>query len=214
MANGISHYKISWEKKMTLGELYSMIPVWVEKDKTKWNHLTLLAYFCHKYQKKHGVRFIFASWKGDLAKTKECKDISKVYKKFLHESYPSLKGQAKKDERFRVICKVYNYINWMFDYKFRSGERSVTGTKIFQTPSMINEFERQYSAYLNKKQRASGINSFKSFVSSEYPEIYNSHQFDDANDIKIFKRYVEGYNLDKSSDHYKVIFKAKQMGLI
>ena len=214
MANGTFHYKISWEKKMTLDELYSKIPTWIEKDKSGWNHLTLLAYFCYKYKEKNGVRFIFASWKGDLAKTKECKDISKVYKKFLHESYASMKGEVKKKERIRVIYKVYNYINWMFDYKFRSGDRSVTGTKIFQTPSMINEFERQYSAYMNKKKKENNIDSFRSFVSSNYPDIFNSHQFNDSNDIKIFKRYVEGYNLSKDSDHYKVIQKAESVGLI
>jgi hypothetical protein len=214
MANGSFHYKISWGQKMTLDELYSKIPTWIEKDKSEWNHLTLLAYFCYKYKQKHNVRFIFASWKGDLAKTKECKDISKVYKKFLHESYASMKGAAKKEERTRVIYKVYNYINWMFDYKFRSGDRSVTGTKIFQTPSMINEFERLYSAYLSKKKNTSKLDAFKAFVSSEYPDIFSSHQFNDVNDIKIFKRYVQGYNLSKNSDHYKVISKAESMGLI
>lgn len=207
------NYKISWGQKMTLDELYSKIPTWIEKDKSEWNHLTLLAYFCFKYEQKHNVRFIFASWKGDLAKTKECKDLSKVYKRFLHESYNLMKGEEKKEERTRVIYKVYNYINWMFDYKFRSGEKSVTGTKIFQTPSMINEFERLYSSYLEKKKNKNNLEEFRSFVSLKYPEIFACHQFNDANDIKIFKRYVQGYSLNENSDHYKVILKAESMGL-
>ena len=205
---------IKWGDGMNLDELYSKIPLWIEKDKKKWNHITLLAYFCSKYQKKHGVRFIFATWKGNIVKTKECRDISRLYKKLLHENHDNMTKLEKISDRERVIVKVYNYINWMFDYKFRSGDKSVTGTKIFLIPSMLNEFERMYSSYLKKNNSKQKILEFKNFVMKNHPPIFKAHQFDDENDIKIFKRYVDCYNLGQNSSYKSIIDYAKSKGLI
>ena len=135
---------------MTQDEFYENIPEWISQDKSRWNHITLMAYFCHKYKEVNGVRFRLVRWKGDPGKGKESRDFSSLIKVLAPERYESLPKEEKEEVKSYVVLKIYNYINWMFDYKFRSGDKSVTGTGIFLMPSMINEFERMYSAFLTK----------------------------------------------------------------
>ena len=135
---------------MNQEDFYKKIPEWISKDKAAWNHITLMAYFCHKYEQKNKVRFRLVRWKADPGKGKESRDFAKLFNIFALETYSELSGEARSTEKQRVVKKIYNYINWMFDFKFRSGEKSVTGTGIFLLPSMINEFERMYSSFLQK----------------------------------------------------------------
>ena len=81
---------------------------------------------------------------------KESRDFARLFKVLAPEGYEDLPANDKKEVKKEVILKIYNYINWMFDYKFRRGDKSVTGTQIFLLPSMINEFERMYSDYMIK----------------------------------------------------------------
>ena len=112
---------------MTRTEFYQRIDHWISQEKSKWNHLTLMAYFYHKYNKRTGVNFMPASWKSNPALTKESRDFSKLFKLFAPDNYKSCSKEVKKEIRHEVNQKIYNYINWMFDYKFRFGIKTVTG---------------------------------------------------------------------------------------
>ena len=133
---------------MNQDEFYEKIPEWISQEKARWNHITLMAYFCHKYEKVNGVKFRLVRWKEDPGKGKESRDFSKLFDTFARLDYKELSKEEKEAEKLKVITRIYNYINWMFDYKFRSGDKSVTGTQLFLMPSMINEFDRMYSKFL------------------------------------------------------------------
>tara|TARA_Y100000034_G_C6816573_1_gene367414 strand:- start:71 stop:733 length:663 start_codon:yes stop_codon:yes gene_type:complete len=203
-----------WSNYMTEDDFYRTINSWIKKDKSEWNHITLIAYFCYKYNKKHGVRFRFATWSGNPAKTKESKDFSKLYKTFLPENYSSLPKERKKEVRVAAIYKIYNYINWLFDYKYRRGNKSINGTRLFLVPSMIIEFERMYSSFLSKKKSKDKLSEFKKWVEYNIPAILEEYQLDDFNDFEIFKKYVESYKLDESTDEGIALKKAVELGII
>jgi hypothetical protein len=199
---------------MTQDEFYENIQGWISKDKSSWNHITLIAYFCHKYELKNNTRFRLVKWNAHPGRGKESRDFAKLIELFLPEKYEQLDKEEQKRAKQDVIIKIYNYINWMFDYKFRSGEKSVTGTKLFLMPSMINEFERMYSSFIKKKSSENKIESFLSYVKENYSSIFDHHQIDDINDLKILKRYVDSYNLPENAIEYIIISKAKEMELI
>jgi hypothetical protein len=195
-------------------EFYQKIPEWINHDRDRWNHITLMAYFCHKYELKNGTRFRLVRWKSDPGKGKESRDFSKLIELFLPEKYEELSLEEKKIHKTNVIQKIYNYINWMFDYKFRSGDKSVTGTQLFLMPSMINEFERMYSSFLQRNLSKDKIEVFLDAIKREYPEIFERHQLDEVSDLKILERYIENYKLPESSLEAMVIAKAKTMEII
>jgi len=199
---------------MTQEEFYVMIPEWIEKERSKWNHITLMAYFCHKYEQKNGVRFRLVRWKDDPGKGKESRDFAKLFKTFAPENYEDLSPLLKLEAKGKVINKIYNYINWMFDYKFRSGDKSVTGTNLFLMPSMMNEFERMYSFYLQKNSDKNKLEIFLSIIKKDYPEIFEKHQIDEISDLKILEKYIENYKLPMDSIEFLVISKAKNMEII
>jgi len=199
---------------MTQEEFYQKIPEWIEHDKTRWNHITLMAYFCYKYELKNKTRFRLVRWKSDPGKGKESKDFSKLIDLFLPENYENLDLQLKKTTKYNVVQKIYNYINWMFDYKFRSGDKSVTGTQLFLMPSMINEFERMYTSFLQKNLSKDKMQLFLDLIRKEYPEIFERHQIDEISDLKILEKYIENYKLPQSSLEAKVILQAKTMEII
>lgn len=199
---------------MTQDEFYENIPDWISKDKSGWNHITLMAYFCHKYEQKNGVRFRLVRWKSDPGKGKESRDFSRLFKTLAPENYSLLSSDEKKIKREELNVKIYNYINWMFDFKFRRGDRSVTGTQIFLLPSMINEFERMYSSYLSKKRQDSTFEGLMSWVRENAPEVFEVHDIEDIGDIKMLQKYADLYSLAEDSLELKVVSKAKQMSLI
>ena len=129
---------------MTKNEFYKVAEDWISHPKENWNHLTLMAYFYHKYKKRSGVNFYPASWSGNPALTKESRDFAKLFKIWAPEDYALLDSDKKRGARSIVNQKAYNYINWMFDYKFRYGNKAVTGTGIFLNNNMLNEFEVMY----------------------------------------------------------------------
>lgn len=195
-------------------EFYEKIPEWISKDKSTWNHITLMAYFCHKYEQKNGVRFRLVRWNTDPGKGKESKDFAKLAKTFLPENFEKLPKEQQKNLKEEVVHKIYNYINWMFDYKFRRGERSVTGTQLFLTPSIINEFERMYSAFLEKKNQQGTFEELISWVKKNVPDIFELHEIEEARDIRMIERYAENHNLQPLSPERKVVQKAKELNLI
>jgi hypothetical protein len=199
---------------MNQNEFYKKIPEWISKPKSTWNHITLMAYFCHKYEVVHSVRFRLVRWNSDPGKGKESRDFAKLFKTLSPENYSSLPVAQKKAAKEEVIIKIYNYINWMFDYKFRRGDKSVTGTKIFLLPSMINEFERMYSGFLSKNREDNKISSLISWAKENAPGIFSLHQLECANDLKMLQKYINMYSLQKDSLESTVLQRAKEMMLI
>ena len=199
---------------MTQDEFYENIPEWISQDKSRWNHITLMAYFCHKYKEVNGVRFRLVRWKGDPGKGKESRDFSRLIKVLAPEKYESLPKEEKKKVKSNVVLKIYNYINWMFDYKFRRGDRSVTGTQIFLMPSMINEFERMYAKYIRINNGKAKMKALLDWSKDNVPDIFNLHQVEEVNDVKMVKKYCEFYNLSNDSIECLFLDKAKELELI
>jgi len=195
-------------------EFYEKVPEWISQDKDRWNHITLMAYFCHKYELKHGIRFRLVKWNRDPGKGKESRDFARLFKVLAPESYDELSSKDKRDTKKEVILKIYNYINWMFDYKFRRGDRSVTGTQIFLLPSMINEFERMYSSYVIKNGQKLKMGSLIEWAESNLPKIFDLHQVEELSDVKMIERYYNAYNLTDNSTEYLFINKAKELRLL
>lgn len=199
---------------MTQEEFYQKIPDWINQDKSRWNHITLMAYFCHKYELKNKTKFRLVRWKNDPGKGKESRDFSKLVTTFLPENYKNLDEKDQIKIKYDVIQKVYNYINWMFDYKFRSGEKSVNGTQLFLMPAMINEFERMYTSFLQKNSKKDKMENFIELLKKEYSEIFDKHQIEEVSDLKILEKYIQNYKIPPNSIESIIIEKAKQMEII
>jgi len=199
---------------MNQQEFYENIPNWISKNKDSWNHITLMAYFCHKYREKHGVNFRLVRWKEDPGKGKESRDFAKLFKILAPENYSDLSDDNKQDIRSCVILKIYNYINWMFDYKFRRGDKSVTGTGLFLMPSMINEFERMYGDHISSEKKAQGMGILVSWAKNNVPEIFLKHQVEGFSDLKMIEAYIKTYSLSKDSPEYILVAKAKELEVL
>jgi len=199
---------------MNQEEFYAKIPEWIAKPKSTWNHITLMAYFCHKYEQKNGVKFRLVRWKSDPGKGKESRDFAKLFKTLAPENYSSLEKERKKEVKEEVTHKIYNYINWMFDYKFRRGDRSVTGTQLFLMPAMINEFERMYSSFLAKKKSENSMESLLVWAKKNVPDIFEHHEIEDLRDVKMLQEYVKSYSLGKDSSESMLLEKAKAMSIL
>lgn len=199
---------------MNQEEFYEKIPEWIAKPKDTWNHITLMAYFCHKYEQKNGVRFRLVRWKQDPGKGKESRDFSKLFKTLAPEGYSFLPKEEKKKVKEEITVKIYNYINWMFDFKFRRGEKSVTGTQLFLLPSMINEFERMYSSFLLKKKSENSMESLLAWAKKRIPSIFDHHEIEDVRDIKMLQEYIRSYSLEEDSPESILLKKAKEMNLV
>jgi hypothetical protein len=195
-------------------EFYQNIPKWISQDKSRWNHITLMAYFCHKYEEKHGVKFRLVRWKDNPGKGKESRDFAKLFKVLSPEDYDNLSSDKKKEIKKEVILKIYNYINWMFDYKFRRGGNSVTGTQIFLLPSMINEFERMYSSYVAKNTQKLKMSALVEWAENNLPKIFDLHQVEEIGDVKMIESYCKTYNLSDTSIENLFLNKAKELRLL
>jgi hypothetical protein len=199
---------------MTQDEFHENIQSWISKPKDTWNHITLMAYFCHKYKGKNKVRFRLVRWKGSPGLGKESRDFSKLFKLLVPEGYDDMEPEKKSAIKINVIKKIYNYINWMFDFKFRRGERSVTGTGIFLMPSMINEFERMYATFVKRNEDKDLVATILSWARDSIPEVFDLHQIEGEEDIRMVKRYYEHYNLSDDSAEHRLVEKAEEIGLL
>jgi len=198
---------------MTENEFYEKIPEWIEHDKSRWNHITLLAYFCHKYEQKNGVRFRLVRCQKGPTMGKEASDFAKLFKLLAPENYDDLTKEKKQEIKSNINKKIYNYINWMFDYKFRSGQVSVTGTKLFHTPSIIVQFEKMYDTYIEKNEKRLGIQELLLWVNENLPEILDNHQLDRIEDLEMIKKYIEIYSLSELSSEVRLVKKANELML-
>lgn len=199
---------------LTEEDFFKNIEEWIKADVSTWTHVTLLAYFCHKYEQKNGVRFRLVRAKKGPTLGKEAADFAKLFRTLAPESYQDLPKERKDKVRHEINLKIYNYINWMFDYKFRRGSQSVNGTRLFLTPSIIVEFERMYNAYLEKKGSESKFEKLISWCKKEASKIFQDHQLEREEDLKMIKRYAEMYSLKEDSLERLVLAKASEIGLI
>lgn len=199
---------------LTEEDFFKNIEEWIKADISTWTHITLLAYFCHKYEQKNGVRFRLVRAKKGPTLGKEAADFAKLFRTLAPDSYQDLPKDRKDKVRHEINLKIYNYINWMFDYKFRRGSQSVNGTRLFLTPSIIVEFERMYNAYLEKKGSESKFDKLISWCKKEASQIFQSHQLEREEDLKMIKRYAEMYSLKEDTLERLVLAKASEIGLI
>ncbi len=199
---------------MTETEFFANAPKWIQDDISNWNHFTLLAYFCHKYEKKHGVRFHLVRSAKGVELSKESADFAKLFKMMAPENYAKL----DKDERFEIRkqtnIRIKNFINWAFDFKFRSGAKSINGTRFFLAHNIINEFERDYNKYLAKNGKLQKWEMLITWCKQEANDVFQYHQLANMNDLEFLHNYVKQYKLDETYVEGKVIKKAEELGLI
>jgi hypothetical protein len=199
---------------MSEEEFYNSIEVWISSDVKTWNHITLLAYFCHKYEKKNGVKFrLVRSKKGPIS-SKESRDIAKLFETLAPENYKDLPTEKKSVIRQEINYKILNYINWMFDYKFKNSDNSINGTHWFLMPSMINEFERMYSKHLKKRGEQDKFVTLLDWCAKNMNDIFESHQLEKSSDLRMIKRYADLHSLSDDTPEVKLINKAVSMGLL
>ena len=195
-------------------EFFNNIPEWIKADISTWTHVTLLAYFCHKYEQKNGVRFRLVRANKGPTLGKEAADFAKLFRTIAPENYKELPKDQKEKTKKDVNMKIYNYINWMFDYKFRRGNQSVNGTRLFLTPSIIVEFERMYNSFLEKKGSENKFEKLLSWCKEEAAEIFQMHQQEREEDLKMLERYAEMYSLGSESLEKRILKKASEIGLL
>lgn len=201
--------------KMTKQEFYNQIEEWISAPKEKWNHVTLVAYFYHKYYQRNGIQFTPARWSGNPASSKECRDMSRIFNTFAVDNYKELSSEEKRKERAKVNKKIYNYINWMFDYKHRYGDKGkAVTTQFFLSPYALNEFQVMYNRAMKKRSSKSKIEQLVSWCKNEMPELLEIHQIDKADDIKLIDKYADMYHLSDSSNERRLVNKASAMGII
>jgi len=199
---------------MTEEEFYDKIPEWLKTDIEHWNHITLLAYFCHKYEKVNGIRFKLVRSKKGPTSTKESRDFAKLFKTMAPENYESLPRDERNDVRVITIKKIGHYINWMFDFKFKKTGQPINGTQTFLSPSILNEFERMYA---DRQSRAKNKDIFQmliDWVRSNYPQLLEEHQLDRVEDLKMIQSYINTYSLPHDSAESELIKKSKEIGLL
>ena len=199
---------------MTEQEIYNKIDLWIGSSYEDWNHITMMAYFLRKYEETYGVRFSLASYKGNPAKTKECRDFSNLIKKFRSCNYDIKSKDEKSKENYSVNKKVYNFINWVFDQKFSKSQNTITGTRIFLNYNLINEFEAKYKRYQEKNKDKKKLDAFFKKALQLFPEIKDSYELNSKDDIKIMEQSISFYDLDNSSPEFKIVKAAKKAGLL
>lgn len=90
---------------MTEEEFFLKIPEWIKADKKDWNIITLVAYFCNKYEQKNGIRYKLVRSKLGPTSTKETRDFSKLFSLFAPENYKDLPSSEKLPIREEVNKK-------------------------------------------------------------------------------------------------------------
>lgn len=101
----------------------------------------------------------------------------------------------------------------MFDYKFRSGDRSVNGTQLFLSPSIINEFERMYSKYIKNNEIKSSFSDLQSLVKRDFPNFLDRNELESLDDLRmIYKIWTQKGSPDNLEA--KIINLAIQMGVL
>lgn len=187
---------------MNLSEFHSSKLSWVSKEKESWNIVTFVSYFCVKYEQLYGVQYRFSRWAGNPALTKEGKDFSKLLKEYGDSGLSSLDAKMK----------LYNYINWAFDYKGKRGA-NINSSGLLYHHSFINEFEKKYSSFVNSRKNSIGIDSLKDWCVSNAPSIVENYTIKTDKDLVFIGEMLKMEGME-GSDEEKLIIEAKKRGLV
>lgn len=199
---------------MTKDEFYKNLDNWLAKPKEKWNHVTMVAYFYKKYYLINDTHFIPSRWSGNPGSSKECRDIKRIFDLFSSEDYQELDVQERIQERVKVYSKIYNYINWLFDFKYRNIDRTAITTQFMLQPYNINAFNLAYKKALQKQKSKDTIDVFKEWCKKSVPELLSKFQIESKDDLILISRYIKTYELGNESVEYKAVSYAKEIGLI
>lgn len=197
---------------MTNEEFFSNIDDWISAPKSNWNHITCLAYFCKKYEQANGVVFRLVPGKKGPTLGKEAADFAKLVRMFYPENMDELSPKFKESAKQETMVKIYNYINWMFDYKFRNNLGSVNGTRFFHIPAIIVEFERMYAKVLKSRGATTTFSDFLSWCKENAPQIFERHQLESKQDLEMIKAYTEFS--PNATEEIKVLQKANELGIL
>lgn len=187
---------------MNIDEFHSSKESWVSKEKKSWNIVTFVSYFCIKYENLYGVRYRFSRWSGNPALTKEGKDFSKLLKEYNDSGLEPLEAKMK----------LYNYINWAFDFKGRRGT-NINSSGLLYHHSFINEFEKKYSSFVNSQKNKFGISSLIDWCTDNAPSIKKNYDLKTDKDL-IFIQEMLSMDGMENSDEYRLIEEAKKRGII
>ena len=143
---------------------------------------------------------------GNPGKTKESRDISKVCKQLKNPEHGWTEDKASKKDN---ILKVYNYINWVFDYKFRS--KQVNSTGLLVNGTLLNEFEKMYIKSLKEHRSKKKSKSIDQWILDNTPDIAGDYQLGTKNNIQIFYKFIETNSIPEDSDEYKLYNYLKKM---
>lgn len=144
--------------------------------------------------------------------TKETRDFAKIVKGFCSDGWDQISEDLKAEEKSFALNKAYNYINWMFDYKYRNSP-AVSGSQVFLVPSVMNEFERMYAAHLIAKKSESGIESLTAWISKNYPEALDRYQLETKEDLALFAKYVINQR-SPNEECRKILEKIKEIKIL
>lgn len=205
--------------KLTEEEFYGNMERWIQADVKDWNRITLLAYFCYKYQFKNKnnpdqVAFKLHRAKNGIALSKELADFKKLFDLLAPENYSNLDSDKKTEIRTAVNWEIRNFINWIIDVKFGRTNKTVSGTGIFLHHPLINEFRVLYARHLFKEKKTDKFKMLISWCQTEANDIFNRHQLEQADDLKLIKRYADQYTLKEDSLERRVLAKAIEMNLL
>lgn len=188
---------------MKLSEFHKSKEAWINKPRKSWNIVTFVSHFCIKYEKLYNVSYIFSSWRGNPALTKEGRDFSMILKVFTDQQDLS-KIEAK--------TKLYNYINWSFDFK---GKRNcnINSTGLLRHNAFMNEFEKAYSKYVNKKKNDLGMSGLIAWCKGNNGTILENYELKSDRDLEFIREMVIQYKLE-SGPEKDLIDMAKEMGIL
>jgi len=187
---------------MNLQEFHSSKQAWVAKEKKSWNIVTFVSYFCIKYKELYGVDYRFSRWSGNPALTKEGRDFSKLLKEYKESGLEPLDAKMK----------LYNYINWSFDYKGRRGT-NINSSGLLYHHAFINEFEKKYAAFINSKKNKHGISSLLDWSITNAPSISKNYDIKSDKDLVFIEEMLKMGGME-GSDEEKIIEEAKSRGLL
>lgn len=204
---------------ITEKQFFNKIEEWIQGDISSWNKVTHLAYFCYKYQfcnhnNPEQVPFKLVRSNKGVELSKGSSDFNKLFKLFAPENYSDLEQTQKIKIRTEVNLKIKNYINWLFDYKFRHTSKSVDSTGLILTQHLINDFERMYAQHLKKQNSKIKMDQLLFWCKKECEQIFELHQLENPEDLQIIKKYIEIYKQKEDSLEAKVINKAIEIGLL
>ena len=187
---------------MNLNEFHCSKESWVDKEKKSWNIVTFVSYFCIKYENLYNVRYRFSRWSGNPALTKEGRDFSKILKEYKESGMTPLDAKMK----------LYNYINWAFDYKGKRGT-NINSSGLLCHHSFFNEFEKKYSAFIRNKKSKDGICSLLEWSVKNAPSISDNYDIKTDKDLVFIQEMLKMDGM-VGSDEEKVINEAIRRGIL